>query len=242
MEISVLPALFRVDVSFTCVCPYIFKLCVRFQNQYIQVSLDYLILYYQLTSSKRWQKEGDYSLQWLVMSQIFCFFKNKGSKVTDKQCGLSVCLSVSVWFNCACLCISNPPPVSVTFSGALCMEHAKRCCLADTTQFLDSMDSLNNVSIHEKAVERETEREREKAHVQDVRQRQICSYYLSTIIIFHHSSQKDFLWGKSAFREGWLKLQQLKSVRLLLRCILILQVHLLNRDSNPAKNCLGFPL
>lgn len=111
------------------------------------------------------------------------------------------CLSVSVWLNC--LCISNPPSLSVTFSGASCMEHAKRSCLADTTRFLDSMDSSNNVSIDGSDRKNERERERKKQTVQQMRQRQICSYYLITTNIIHCHKKTSYGRNKTSGNADW---------------------------------------
>ena len=71
----------------------------------------------------------DNSEQWLVMSQItepdlLRLFGNKRLKVTDKQCGQSVCQCVIKACVPICLCGSTPPSVSATFSGALCTQKA----------------------------------------------------------------------------------------------------------------------
>lgn len=75
-------------------------------------------------------REG-YSLQRLVMSQIIKtdllrLFGNKWLKVTDKQCGQSVCQRAIKQCALVYLCVSTPPSLCVTFSDALCTEHAKR--------------------------------------------------------------------------------------------------------------------
>lgn len=80
-------------------------------------------------TDKRWHKK------WRLQSAVTCY-------VTDyevwsfpplweqrvkgyRQTMWAVSLTASVWLNCVCLCISDPPSQSVTFSGALCTEHAK---------------------------------------------------------------------------------------------------------------------
>lgn len=74
------------------------------------------------------------------------------------------------------------------------MEHAKRSCLADTTRFLDSMDSSNNVSID--GSDRKNEREREKKADSPTDEAETDLQLLSDYNQYHSLSQKDFLWEK----------------------------------------------
>lgn len=76
-------------------------------------------------------KPEDYSLQWFVVSQItkpdlFCLFWNKGLKVKDKQCGLSVwqCVTKSYWkYVCVDVCVF--PHLLSEFD--LCTVRAEGC-------------------------------------------------------------------------------------------------------------------
>lgn len=71
-------------------------------------------------------------------------------------------LSVGVWLNCVCLCISTPPSLWVWlfFWGLVRGACRGARCLAETTRLLDSTDGSNNVSIDENVTERKRGREK----------------------------------------------------------------------------------
>lgn len=131
-------------------------------------------------------KREDYSLQWLVMSQIMKpellrLFGNKGLKVTDKQCGPSVCRCV---IKLCCVCVFPRLPLRVwLFLGALCTECTKRPSSGRNNSVLGFYERLEQC-LYWWQSDRKKERAKRQT-VQQMRQRQICNYYLVTINIIH---------------------------------------------------------
>ncbi len=227
----------RVGVSSTCACPRDpFKFWVRlrevFQNQRGGSK-------FQLTSISHWllkdgTKKEDHSLQWLVMSEsmkpdLLRLFGNKGLKVTDKQCGLSVCQCVFVYF--------QPSLSECDFFWGLVHGACKSLLSGRNDSVLGFYGQLEQ-SLYSWESDRKKERERKRQTVQQTRQRQIYGYYLITINIIHCRRRTSYSRNE-AFWGGWLKLVQLKSVSELLRDVLIVQVYLLNRDLDQTRDALG---
>lgn len=136
--------------------------------------------------SKDGTKDKDYSQQWLVMSQfmkpdLFCLFENKGLKVTDKQCGQSVCQCVikTVYFHAS---LSE-----CDFCWSLVHDACRRLLSGRNNLVLGFYEQLEQCFYWWGKWQRKRKKRRET--IQQMRQRQI---YSSDNNQHHSLSQRDF--------------------------------------------------